>query len=234
MPKPHKPDGNRLLATLPRRSLRAILSGLEPVQLRQGDVLFQADGRIRHAWFPCNCVISLVAMTGRSRALEVGAVGPEGMAGMPLVLGRQRSPVQGLVQGSGDALRIEARSLQRALQADRLLERTLTHYAHVGMATAMRIAACNNVHRLQSRLSRWLLMMRDRLSSDVCHITHALLADLLGVQRGGVTRAAGDLQRRNLIDCGRGTITILDGKGLQAVSCNCYGVLRRIETGAAA
>jgi CRP-like cAMP-binding protein len=234
MPPATQPHINRLLAALPRKSYRRILPKLEPVALDFGQVLFQADASMRHVYFPGDCVVSLLAVADGRPQVEVGVVGSEGMVGISLALGFPKSPVQGLVQGAGTATRNEAVDLRRAMAADRVLERMFTRYAHVSLSTAMRIAACNNTHLLEARMARWLLMMRDRLSSDAFYLTHAVLAEMLGVQRAGVTRAAGTLQRRDLIAYRRGTLTILDGKALRSVACNCYGVLRKLDVDAAA
>jgi CRP-like cAMP-binding protein len=224
-----QPHTNRLLAALPRKSYRRLLPELEAIEVNFGQVLFEADSLLKHVYFPGDCVVSLLAVADRKPAVEVGVIGAEGMVGVSLALGIEKSPVQGLVQGAGTATRIEAARFRKLLATDRVLEQTLARYAHISMSTAMRIAACNNVHLLEARMARWLLMMRDRLSSDAFYLTHALLAEMLGVQRAGVTRAAGALQRRDLIAYRRGTVTILDGRGLKAAACGCYGALRRME-----
>lgn len=231
---PGEPHINRLLAALPRKAYRRILPALEPVAVDYGQVLFKAGSLLKYVYFPGDCVVSLMAVADGRPQLEVGVVGAEGMVGMSLALGFPKSPVQGLVQAAGMATRIDVAKLRKAMAADRVLERTFARYAHVCMATAMLIAACNNTHLLEARMARWLLMMRDRLSSDAFYLTHAVLAEMLGVQRAGVTRAAGALQRRDLIGYRRGTLTILDDKGLRAASCSCYGTLRRLQAEAAA
>jgi CRP-like cAMP-binding protein len=97
------------------------------------------------------------------------------------------------------------------------------------MATAMRIAACNRSHELQARLARWLMMIADRLASNEFGLTQALMAQMLGVRRSGVTLAASALQRRKLISYTRGKLRILDRNGLGAAACSCYGVISKLE-----
>jgi Mn-dependent DtxR family transcriptional regulator len=71
-------------------------------------------------------------------------------------------------------------------------------------------------------MARWLLMTQDRARSNKFQITHAFLAWVLGVRRAGVTEAANALQGRGLIAYGRGQMTVLDRRGLEAAACACY------------
>ncbi len=164
----------------------------------------------------------------KDSALEVGLVGREGMIGMSLALGVEDSPVRALVQGSGTALRIKAAAFREELARCAPLQRETYRYASDKLAQARQTAACNRFHQVEARLARWLLMTRDRVHSDQFHLTHEFLADMLGVRRAGVTKAATSLQRKKLIAYRRGNISILDGSGLAAASCPCYQVVRKL------
>jgi CRP-like cAMP-binding protein len=153
------------------------------------------------------------------------------MVGAALALGRRRSPVRALMQGSGSAIRMNAERFLRELKRDASLQRLLDRCVYVSMATAMQIAACNKAHVLAARLARWLLMVRDRLGRDEFFLIQEFLAEMLGVRRAGVTEAASDLQRRKLIHYSRGTIRILEPDALRAASCACYGAIRKLEKG---
>jgi Mn-dependent DtxR family transcriptional regulator len=50
---------------------------------------------------------------------------------------------------------------------------------------------------------------------------------MLDVRREGITKAAQKLREDGLIDYKRGHIKILDRAGLEALSCECYGVMRK-------
>ena len=63
------------------------------------------------------------------------------------------------------------------------------------------------------------------MQTDTLVMTHDLIANMLGVRREGVSIAAEDLQKRGLIRYVRGTITILDRKGLENAVCECYEVV---------
>jgi CRP-like cAMP-binding protein len=228
------PARNLLLAALPPRAYRRMLGAMREVEVPFGKVLYQPGAATRYVYFPNDSLISLLVVlegTKQGTGLEVGLVGREGMVGFPLAFGVPKSPVRALVQGAGSAMRMSSRDLARELEQNRPLKRQLEHCAYLSMVTAMQIAACNKAHRLQARLARWLLMVRDRLSSTEFRLTQHFLAQMLGVRRAGVNEAAGALQRRGLIQYRRGRIALVNLAGLRAASCSCYGVIREVESG---
>jgi CRP-like cAMP-binding protein len=213
---------NRLLAALPAREYELLLSGLEPVRLTYGEVLYEPGERMRHVYFPSDCLVSLLTVVEGHRALEVGLVGREGMVGSRLALGIDTSSVRALVQGSGTAVRMTSARFLQEFRRSPALQRALFRFTDALMLQITQTAACNRFHVVEARLARWLLMTRERLPSGEFHLTHGFLADMLGVRRVGVTSAAGALQRQKLIRYQRGNITILDQQGLQAAACSCY------------
>lgn len=217
---------NSLLAVLPRKSYQRMLPQLEPVTLKFGDVLYRTGDVIRHVYFPTNCVVSLLTVVGGHLALEVGMVGREGMLGIPLALGVSDSPVRALVQGSGTALRMKSAHFVRELERNAPLQRAVRRYTHDRMVQITQTAACNRFHHVEARLARWLLMTRDRVSSNQFRITQEMLGGMLGVLRVAVTNAAGKLQRRKLISYSRGRIRVLDSRALEAVACLCYQIVK--------
>jgi len=217
---------------MPRAEYRRLVAGLEPVSLNFGDILYEPGDTIHYIYFPSDCLISLLTQVEDRMASEVGLVGSEGMVGIPLALGIGTSSVRALVQGAGTALRMEAGRFRLEFSQSPSLQRELYRYTHLLMAQFSQTAACNRFHVVEERLARWLLMTRDRLRSDQFHLTHEFLADMLGVQRVGVTNAASALRERKLIDYSRGNITILDRKGLAAASCGCYRIVKDIFDGA--
>jgi len=221
---------NSLLAALPDAEYQRLLSGLEPVTLTYGDVLYAPGAPIRHVYFPIDSLVSLLTtVDNRRHALEVGLIGHEGMVGISLALGISVSPVRALVQGTGTAMRMEAAPFCKELLQSMPLQRMLYRYTHALMAQFAQTAACNNFHSVEARLARWLLMTRDRLLSNEFRLTHQLLAEMLGIRRGGVTTAAGALQKRKLISYSRGNIRILDRKSLEAAACRCYRIIKNLQ-----
>ena len=218
---------NRLIQGLPRTERDRVLQRCETVDLVFGGVLADPDEIVRHIYFPLQGFISLVApMTGH-QPLEMGLIGNEGMLGATLVLGVNAVPLRAVVQGSGTALRMTAPQLRRLLRDCPVLLRTINRYLYVLMAQLAQTAACTRFHEVQARLARWLLLTHDRAHADHFHLTHVFLADMLGVRRSGVTIAAGALQRQELIHYTRGEINILNRKGLEAASCECYNAVRK-------
>jgi CRP-like cAMP-binding protein len=218
---------NLLVAALPTAERRDLLARSEKIELVAGDTLTESGARIQHVFFPTSGFISLITPIDRNAQLEVGLLGNEGMLGVSLILGVRTSPVRALVQGSGSAWRIDVTAFRDALEHSPALARGLCRYLYVLVNLLAQTAACGRFHLVEERVARWLLMTRDRAHSTRFHITHELLAQMLGVRREGVTQAATALRKRNLIRYSRGDLEILDVQRLEAAACGCYASAKK-------
>lgn len=216
------PAVNRLLAALPRVDCRRFQANSLPVVLTFGDVLSDIGQPIRHVYFPTSSLISQQTSVAGKSSFEIGLIGDEGMLGISLALGIGISQLGAVVLSTGSSLRMDSASFRRELERSTALRRVLNRYVHVLMGQFAQAAACTRFHVVGARLARLLLMTNDRAHSDTFHVTHEVLAHMLGVRRVGVTKAATSLQERDLIRYRRGNIEILDRTGLEAASCACY------------
>jgi CRP-like cAMP-binding protein len=208
--------------------------GLKQVALEQRQTLEKPNQTIEHVYFLEDGIASVVGDSNTFGPIEIGMIGKEGMTGLQVVLGSDRSPYETLIQIPGTGLRIEAEKLRTALAKSRSLQQLLLHYVQVFMIQTSQTALSNAASLLTQRLARWLLMCEDRLASRQIPITHEFLAMMLGVQRSGVTIALGELENRDLIRGKRGLITILDRPTLEKLTNGGYGVAeaeykRRLE-----
>jgi CRP-like cAMP-binding protein len=218
---------NRLLAALPPGDLDWLRPRLESVDLAHRTILHAPGEPITAVHFPETGWVSMLATLESGDSAEVGLVGREGMVGLPLLLGTDRSPFEAMVQAEATALRLSADAFQTALEHSIALRTLLLRYTLAFTAQVSQTAACNGRHQIEQRLARWMLMAHDRSEGDSFPMTHEFLSMMLGVRRAGVTVAAGALQRAGLIRYERGRMTVTDRDGLEAGACDCYDQVRR-------
>jgi CRP-like cAMP-binding protein len=219
---------NHLLSALPAADFAQLAPALEPVDLTIQQTLLQADAEVGAAYFVESGIVSMLARLEEGGLVEVGLLGREGMAGLPLVFGTAISPVEAMVELPGRALRVKAPLFRQALERSPALMSLLLRYAAALHAQVSLAAGCHAAHDIPHRLARWLLMAHDRAEADEFPMTHEIMAQMLGVRRAGVTVVAGLLQNAGLIRYGRGRIVILDRARLEDASCECYGTIERI------
>lgn len=222
---------NRLLATLTKKEYQRLLPALKRTTLTFGEVLYEPGDTIRHVYFPNDSIISLLSAVADRSTLEVGIVGREGMAGLPVFMGVNVSRTRALVQGAGSAMRMTSAAVRREANHLSPLHRLLHRYTHSLLTQISQSSACNRFHTVDARLARWLLMTRDRLAADEFRLTQDFMSNMLGVRREGVNKAAGTLQRAKLINYKRGQLRILNRPGLEAVACVCYSILKAESDG---
>src|SRR6202162_2134272 len=221
------PLANRLLALLAPRDYERLRPHLHRIPLEYRQSLYQAHKPIEFVYFIETGVGSLVNTMANGEASEVGTIGNEGMVGLPLLLGDDQAPTSVYIQVPGAGLRMKATLFKKELARSASMRSVMLHYAHAFFNQVAQSAACNQFHSIEQRCCRWMLMTHDRMQSDEFLLTQEFLAMMLGVQRTGVTAAAGGLQRAGLIRYKRGNVTIIDRRGLQRRSCECYGVSKR-------
>jgi CRP-like cAMP-binding protein len=217
---------NRLLVALPKDEHDRLRPHLEQMSLPLRTILYEANGPIAHVFFPLNGVVSLVILDG-GFTLEVGVIGNEGLVGTPVFLGSSHSPTRAIAQVPGAVLRMSAKVFQEEMKRGGPLYGLVQRYTQTMINQISQSIVCNHRHSVEKRMCRWLLMSHDRVGANEFPLTHEFLAQMLGVRRPTVTAVAGTLQKAELISYHRGKITVLDRKGLEAASCECYHVVEK-------
>jgi CRP-like cAMP-binding protein len=217
---------NTILAALPPGEFAEFAAKLRTVPLKLGETLYMPEQRIEYVYFVTRGVVSLLAALENGATVEAGVIGPEGMAGISVILGADSTPNQGLIQAEGEALRMSSEDVRTEFRKSGKLRDLLLRYTHTLFTQVAQTAACNRLHSIEQRLARWLLLTQDRVNSDEFVLTQDFLSRMLGVRRAGVSVAASTLKQAALIDYRRGTIIVRDRKGLEKYSCECYGIVR--------
>jgi CRP-like cAMP-binding protein len=225
---------NAILARLPAADLVALRAELERLPIQSGDILQAAGEPAKSIYFVETGIISLLAPLEQGGRIEIGHVGREGAAGVHAALGAETLTSEIMAQSDGVALRGDVTAVRALMEQSPMLRKGLTRFANALHAQVAQTAACNGAHEVVQRLARWLLMWHDRSDGDTLYLTHELISLMLGVTRPGVTIAAGALQKAGLIQYSRGRLTIIDRAALEAVACECYGIVAayyRLELG---
>lgn len=223
----HPPTANQILNALTRAEYEHLIPYLEPVKLSLGDVLCHPDEPINHVYFPNRGTVSIVAVFEDGGTVEVGMVGNEGMFGIGVFLGGVTAPFDAIVQLPGDGFRMRADVIDREFKGGGHLHDLLLCYTQAFIIQVAQTAACNRAHPIRGRMARWLLMCQDRAHSKELKLTHEFIATMLGTRRAGVTTTAGQLQDEGVIVYRRGHVTVTDREGLEAISCECYRIVKK-------
>jgi CRP-like cAMP-binding protein len=227
MANPAEKIENRILAMLPAKESRRLDSHLEPVTLKAGQVLYEPGATLRYGYFLDTALVAMLTVAAGGETFEVNLVANEGVVGIPIFLRSDTMPYRVIVQSAGTARRIKAEVLRKEFDSCGPLHELLMRYLHVLFIQISQAGFCNRFHSVGQRLAVWLLVNQDRAQSDELRFTQGFLSQMLGVNPGTVSEAAGALRKRGLIRYSRGHITIVDRTGLQAAACGCYGVVKR-------
>lgn len=217
---------NRILASLPAEEIERLIPHLKPVALEYRQVLYEPHKAIRYSYFPEDSIVSMVTTVIDKTVVEVGLAGREGMVCVATFLGATSQPHQGVVQVAGTAMRMRASVLRDEFKRGGKLQDLLLRYTQAHLVQIAQTSVCNRLHALEARLSRWLLMIHNRVDGDDFLLTQDVISMMLGAQRTGVTEAAGGLQKKGIISYSRGRITVLDRQKLEETSCECYWIVR--------
>lgn len=217
---------NFILQRLPDDQYRAITRYLVPVDLPSGMSLSEPNRPLEYIYFPVAGLISVHSMTERGESVEVGSIGREGLSGVSGLLGHVQMPHSVVVQGAGTGLRIRSAILRDEFVKGGVFAQAVNSFIYMQMVQMAQSVLCGRLHSVDMRMARWMLTASDLTESDVIFVTQELLSQMLGSRRSTVTVAAGELQRRGLIDYSRGKVRITDRTGLESASCECYQVVR--------
>ena len=224
---PLDPANNRLLAALPPSEWPRWEPHIESVEMPLGAVLYEAGNPMGHVYFPATAIVSLLYIMQDGASAEIAVIGNEGLVGISQFMGGGSTPSRAVVQIAGYGFRVSAGVMRREFDQSLPVVHLLLRYTQALIAQVSQTAVCNRHHTIDQQLCRWLLMSQDRLHDDEVRMTQDLIANMLGVRREGVTESARRLQEAGLIRYSRGRITLLDRKGLERRTCECYSVVTK-------
>jgi CRP-like cAMP-binding protein len=218
---------NRLLVALPVDDYGLIAPSLAQVDLERGRLLYDPGDRVDTIYFPLDGVISLMTLMENGAAIESATIGREGALGLMSAVSPRQSLSRAIVQTPAKALRISAAQMHEAWEKSPRIRDLIDRHNEALFGHAIQSVACNALHSVEARFCRWLLTCHDRISTDTVALTQEFLADMLGVQRTTVTAVARSLQEKGAIRYRRGVVDIIDRPALEALTCECYGVIHR-------
>ena len=223
----YRPQQNALFAALSAAECERLSNDLELVPLTLGQVLYESGQTMSHAYFPTDCVVSLLYVMKNGESAEIAIVGNEGMIGIALFMGGESTISRAIMQNAGHAYRLKAQVLKDEFHTGRALSRLLLMFTSALITQMVQTAACNRHHPVDQQLCRWMLLSLDRLSSTQISMTDKLIGNMLGLNSGDVKKATDALEQEGLIHYNAGEITVLDRAGVEKRSCECYGVVKR-------
>jgi CRP-like cAMP-binding protein len=217
------PPANHLLAALPADDYARLAPTLGTTALKLKRFLHKPGEPVDEVYFPGGGFASVVTVLKDGSMVEVATIGREGMLGMSAVLNGDPSPGATMVQAETDVCyTMSAKAFRQEMDRRGAFYELLTRYGQALVGFIMQSTACNAVHSVEQRLSRWLLLAHDRVGTDEFPLTQEFVAMMLGTSRPTVTVVAGTLQKAGLITYHRGRLTVVNRKDLEEASCECY------------
>ena len=213
---------NHLLASLLEAGCEGLQPRLELMPMTFGDVIYEAQSKVVHVYFPTTSVVSLLSLMQDGASDEIAIVGNEGIVGVPLFLCAETSPHRVVVRSTGYAFRLKAQLLMEEFNRSGAMQTRLLRYTQALLTQISQTIVCNRHHSIHQQFCRWLLSSIDRSPSNELRLTHESIAGMLGVRRETITKEAGELQAAGLIENGRGRIVVIDREALEARACECY------------
>jgi CRP-like cAMP-binding protein len=222
------PNENGVLVALPPSVRDRLRPSLKRVRLEAGSTLYDISSTSDHAWFITSGIVSLFAAAESGAVIEIATIGREGVAGLSVITKINEIKLWAHVQISGEALQIDARTLQNIIRRESAFYILLFKYMHTLSEQIAVTGVCNRFHKAEQRLARWLLTAQDRVSSDSMALTQGDMGQMLGVSRSRVSSAVRSLQKKGLIQYLRGHVSILNREGLEDASCGCHRAISRV------
>ena len=222
-----QPQQNHLLAALSPEVQGRLFPYLELVPLPLRSVMYESGRSMRHVYFPTDSIISLQYMMENGASTAILVVGNEGLMGITLFMGGESTPSRSLVQSAGYAYRLPRKRVKEEFNRHGQLLVLMLRYTQALITQIAQTAVCNRHHSIDQQLCRWLLLSMDRLEGNRLTMTQEFISNMIGVRREGVTQSASRLQQLGVISYKRGLITVLDRPQLEALSCECYEVVRK-------
>lgn len=219
-------DQNRLFKAMSDADWQKILPYIEAVDLPVEMILSTSNVKRSHVYFPSTAVVSIMHELQEGTSTEVAVIGNEGLVGVCVFMDSESSSSVAMVKIAGSGYRIKSSIILEVFNQSRQLQNLILHFTQALITQITQTAVCNRHHLIDQQLSRILLSSLDRLPGNEIYLTQEMIALLLGVRREGVTGAALKLQASQLIKYARGHITVLDRRGLEHQTCECYQVVR--------
>ncbi|MGI9056906.1 MAG: Crp/Fnr family transcriptional regulator [Pyrinomonadaceae bacterium] len=217
---------NKILSVLPDSEMDFLAPHFERVNLSPRNMIYQAGDSIPHIYFPNNGMISLLSVTEQGQTVEVGFTGFEGLVGIPVLLGQNEMPYQALAQSPLECLRLDALTAVKLFKQYGVFHDVVLRYVTVILKQLSQTCICNNLHRIEERLCRWLTVMCERSGSNHLLLTQEFIAHMLGVQRTSIGLIANSLQEKEIIKYRRGKIEVVNFENLKNSACECYAIIK--------
>lgn len=218
---------NSVLAALPQAEYDRLSPHLRPVNLAQGTILYNVGDPIPTLYFHESGMTSLVVTSDEGTDVEVGIIGREGVVGGGPALTDTGSPCAVVIQITGKGYAMPVDVMKSEFGRGGVFQQLMLRHMQALSVMMGQCGLCNRLHSIEERLSRWLLMAADQIGCNRLELTQEFIANMLGTRRSGVTVAAGMLRGAGLIQYARGSIEIIDRKGLESSACECYQAVQQ-------